>query len=120
MAARGRETAILLYRSILQAHKRHLPLEMRQLGNSYVKAEFKLHKSAKQEQVGQFFSAWEQYLNHILQSARVKESFSTGSLDSNPDTGFGKNLPPDLDMSEEQRKQLENLKDEASRSGKLE
>jgi hypothetical protein len=127
MASRGREAALLLYRNILQAHKKHLPTEMRQLGDSYVKSEFRLHKTSKAEQVDQFFTAWGSYLNQILKTARVQESLSTGALDDRSvPTGdrpvatrsFGKDLPPDLELSGEQKAQLENLKKEASQAGK--
>jgi hypothetical protein len=127
MASRGREAALLLYRNILQAHKKHLPTEMRQLGDSYVKSEFRLHKKSKPEQVDQFFTAWDEYFHSILKTARVQESFSTGALDDRSvPTGdrpvatrvFGKDLPPDLELTGEQKEQLENLKKETSQARK--
>ena len=33
-----------LYRRILRAHRKHLPREMRVLGDQYVKAEFRAHR----------------------------------------------------------------------------
>jgi hypothetical protein len=127
MASRGREAALLLYRNILQAHKKHLPTEMRQLGDAYIKSEFRLHKKSKPEQVDEFFVAWNDYLNQILKTSRVRESFSTGALDdSSVPTGdrpvasraFGKDLPPDIELTGEQKDQLENLKKEAGQAGK--
>lgn len=123
MASTGRAAALLLYRNILQAHKKHLPAEMKHLGDSYVKAEFRLHKKSKPEQVDQFFTAWIQYLHSIEKTARVQESFSTGALDDRS-TGdrpvatraFGQDLPPDLELSGEQKEQLENLKKETSQA----
>ena len=38
---------IRLYRNILREHKRKLPYEMKEIGDSFVKNEFRLHKSAK-------------------------------------------------------------------------
>ena len=115
----NREAALALYRGILRAHKRHLPFEMRQLGDAYVKSEFKLHKSVtKAEQLDEFKTAWELYLDQILQTARRKESVTAGSLDRGAQTVFGENLPPDLDLTDEQRTQLEKLKDEASKQAK--
>lgn len=35
---------IPLYRRILRAHRKHLPVEMRVLGDKYVKKEFRDHK----------------------------------------------------------------------------
>lgn len=34
-----------LYRRLLRAHRRHLPREMRLLGDEYVKAEFRAHRN---------------------------------------------------------------------------
>jgi hypothetical protein len=116
MAARGREAALSLYRGILRAHNRHLPAEMRSLGDAYVKSEFKLHKLVtKTTQLDEFFVAWEEYLNQIMQNSRRKESVSAGSLDAKAVEGtwFGQNLPSDYDLSDEQKEQLEKLRDEA-------
>jgi len=35
---------IQLYRRLLRAHRKHLPHEMRLLGDEYVKAEFRAHR----------------------------------------------------------------------------
>ena len=52
-------TAVLLYRNILRAHKRFLPNEMKGLGDSYVKSEFKLFKQVTDEQqLKQFYVEW--------------------------------------------------------------
>jgi hypothetical protein len=34
-----------LYRRLLRAHRKHLPAEMRLLGDEYIKAEFRAHKN---------------------------------------------------------------------------
>lgn len=43
-----RLTALLppipLYRRLLRAHRKHLPVEMRLLGDEYIKAEFRAHQ----------------------------------------------------------------------------
>ncbi|KAI0648938.1 ACN9-domain-containing protein [Trametes meyenii] len=54
-----------LYRRILRAH-RHLPFEMRSLGDDYVKAEFRRHKetSNKVHIIG-FLSQWKVYLDQL-------------------------------------------------------
>ena len=46
-----------LYKIIFQLHK-SLPDGMRELGNSYVRNEFKLHKTASPEQTKVFMSEW--------------------------------------------------------------
>lgn len=38
---------IYLYRRLLRAHRKHLPAEMRLLGDEYVKAEFRAHRSVE-------------------------------------------------------------------------
>lgn len=35
-----------LYRRLLRAHRKHLPAEMRILGDEYIKAEFRAHRKA--------------------------------------------------------------------------
>ncbi|KAI8982716.1 ACN9-domain-containing protein [Trametes punicea] len=54
-----------LYRRILRAH-RHLPYEMRSLGDDYVKAEFRRHKDVtnKVHIIG-FLSQWKVYLDQL-------------------------------------------------------
>ena len=116
---RGKDVAISLYRNILRAHKRYLPHEMKGLGDSYVKNEFRLFKNVKDEnQLDQFYSSWQQYLQQILDTARAKEFVSSGSIsDAEEITSFGQHLPNDVELSEEQREQLFKLKEETSKVG---
>lgn len=97
-----------------------MPLEMRQLGDAYVRAEFKLHKSVTgKAQLDAFFDGWENYLDQILTSARQRETMATGVLDEKlveENVGFGRELPAGTEFSEEQMLQLEKLKEEASRT----
>jgi hypothetical protein len=120
MTSNGPVAAKSLYRSLLRAHARHLPEEIRLIGDAYVKAEFRLHRNAKPEQITLFFSEWRKYLDQILMVARVKEAIASGSLDqskANPDVlSFGKDLPPDLELTDEQESQLEKLREEATKS----
>ena len=96
MSARG----VRLYRDILKAHRRHLPPQLKGLGNEYVRAEFRLHKKVVKEDVlSKFFGEWEMYLRTIkAQQGR-----------------FGQNLDSSkvAVMSEAQKKKLEELKDAA-------
>ena len=118
MTTRGRGAALSLYRGILRAHKSHLPAEMRSLGDTYVKSEFKLHKNVgNASQLEQFFTAWEDYLDQMLKTARIKESsLSLGEKEMK--ANFGQHLSPDIKLSEEQELQLEKLKEEASKAGR--
>mmetsp|Transcript_27690 Transcript_27690/g.31639 ORF Transcript_27690/g.31639 Transcript_27690/m.31639 type:complete len:123 (-) Transcript_27690:391-759(-) len=110
-----------LYRSILRAHSRHLPTKMRELGDSYVQAEFRLHRNAKKpEHIQKFMKEWDGYLQQILMTSRAKESVASGTLDTKKknDHGvfsYGKELPHNIELSEEQKQQLEKLKKEAKK-----
>jgi hypothetical protein len=70
---------------------------MKQLGDTYVRQEFNLHKEAKTEQLYRFMQSWENYLV-TLQSQKV------GS--------FGQDMQADdvNRMTEEQKKKMQNLK----------
>jgi tRNA(Ile)-lysidine synthase TilS/MesJ len=118
--------AIPLYRSLLRVHKKHLPVAMKELGNTYIKSEFRLHKSAKPDQAEKFVEEWEKYREQILSTARARDSRSSGSLDNSSNTSggstavfdYGVDLSPDADLSEEQVEQLKQLREEATRAGK--
>eukprot|EP00977_Amphora_coffeiformis_P013036 scaffold3339_cov174-Amphora_coffeaeformis.AAC.4 len=115
MASRG----VTLYRSILRAHKKFLPAEMKALGDTYVKAEFKAHKNAKPEHVTAFFQEWDNYLQQITVTARAKDSLAAGGGMDDGGVGevfaYGSDLPPDVDLSEQQLEQLRKLREETSK-----
>ncbi|VEU37437.1 unnamed protein product [Pseudo-nitzschia multistriata] len=118
MSAVGKESAKTLYRSILRAHKRYLPREMKGLGDSYVKSEFNMFKKVTNEgQLKQFYTEWNRYLDQLLQTARTKQSVSAGSLELSSDHAFGKHLPADVSLTDEQAIQLQKLKEETKRAG---
>lgn len=59
---------IRLLRSIYREHRK-LPQKMREMGDQYVRQEFKLHKSVKDKKVlDQFYMAWTDYLHHLKSS----------------------------------------------------
>jgi len=98
---------------------------MRQLGDTYVKSEFRMHKSVtNQEQLTAFFNAWRSYLDQIGFSARANESISAGVLkkENVQEKGstkflYGKPLPEDIELNEDQLEKLKALKDEANKLG---
>ena len=94
--------AISLYRSILREHRRRLPANMRELGNSYVRSEFRLHKTAKDIHIEPFLEAWDKYL--IMLKSRTTVGGRVGS-----------DLPDDAKyaLSEEQKTKLVELRNEA-------
>uniref|UniRef100_A0A7S2G7W5 Succinate dehydrogenase assembly factor 3 n=1 Tax=Octactis speculum TaxID=3111310 RepID=A0A7S2G7W5_9STRA len=90
--------ALSLYRSILRGH-RTLPAEMRELGDKYVRSEFRQHQAASPEFLETFFSEWEGYLE-TLQTSDSK-------------TGFGRPLGEEISaMTDEQKQMLLKLAEE--------
>ena len=84
---------------------------MRDLGNAYVRNEFKLHKSSSNApQMERFLNEWEQYLQHIGQTARARQVQQT--TEPNMKVSFGKDLPHHVELSPEQTAQLEKLRKE--------
>ncbi|XP_074653289.1 succinate dehydrogenase assembly factor 3, mitochondrial-like [Tubulanus polymorphus] len=94
-----------LYKQILQLH-RGLPIEMRAMGDQYVKDEFKKHKTVNETEVDQFINGWKNYV-HIMSKQLVKRS----KLQQ-----YGKNLEEDIieTLDGEKLGQLHLLKQEAS------
>ena len=111
-----------LYRSILRAHLKYLPYpEMQQLGNKYVQTEFKLHKNTNNpQQIQQFYNEWNQYLQQIIQTGLGNEIIIHNTQSSDDDNDgrsdgifqIGQDLPSNIQLSDEQIKQLEKLKEE--------
>ncbi|KDQ57230.1 hypothetical protein JAAARDRAFT_58694 [Jaapia argillacea MUCL 33604] len=72
---------IPLYRRLLRAH-RSLPQEMRSLGDDYVKAEFRRHKTVENPvYIIGFLSEWKVYLDG-LPSGTDAQKFSGKKLDT--------------------------------------
>ena len=91
--------ALKLYKGILRAHQR-LPLEMRKIGDEYVRNEFKLHKKAETQHLQGFFKQWLQYLQHMSTVEDFKQ----------PGKNFDENQLDQL--NEEQATQLQELYEE--------
>lgn len=57
---------IPLYRRLLRAHRKHLPSEMRILGDQYIKSEFRQHRSVDNPvHIIGFLSEWQSYAQQI-------------------------------------------------------
>ncbi|CAD6576449.1 MAG: acetate non-utilizing protein 9 [Cyphobasidiales sp. Tagirdzhanova-0007] len=57
---------LVLYRRLLRSHGKHLPIEMKLLGDDYVKAEFRRTRSADNPlHIIGFLSEWKRYLDEI-------------------------------------------------------
>ena len=55
-----RHKALALYKRVLRCHYA-LPPDMKNLGDVYVKVEFRQHKNAKKEFIPQFMQEWTKY-----------------------------------------------------------
>ncbi|KAL3817801.1 hypothetical protein ACHAXA_005834 [Cyclostephanos tholiformis] len=140
-----RTRALSLYKSILRAHDRYLPSQsMKQLGDAYVKSEFRLHKNAKSEQASMFLVEWEKYLEHIERTGRENQSIDVGMADHQRrqehqlhssqmqiaeqehqqqqrrqrggSLFFGRDVSNDVVFNEDQVGQLDKLREEASKA----
>ncbi|XP_037650703.1 succinate dehydrogenase assembly factor 3, mitochondrial [Sebastes umbrosus] len=79
-----------LYKRILVLH-RFLPIDLRALGDQYLKDEFRRHKGASEEEVKSFMTEWENYKDTLqtqvlesageqLSSANFGSSLAEGDL----------------------------------------
>lgn len=98
-----RSQALSLYKRILQAHKTRLPQHLQQLGDAYVREEFKRHKKADPKWLKNFFTEWNAYVADL-----EKQKIMEGPV--------GKDLSPDAfqALSDEQKAQLATLRNEAT------
>ncbi|KAH9945172.1 ACN9-domain-containing protein [Epithele typhae] len=70
-----------LYRRLLRAH-RHLPYEMRPLGDDYVKAEFRRHRTTDNKvHIISFLSQWKVYLDQLPAGPGGARAFKGKPLD---------------------------------------
>lgn len=95
-----------LYRAILRAHATKLPVELRPLGDQYVKTEFRAHQKIDNPlHIVGFLTQWQDYLKSIDGSEWAQGKLSQEDLDK---------------MSPEQVGQLYELMEEAKRVGSSE
>ncbi|KAK4447688.1 putative mitochondrial acetate non-utilizing protein 9 precursor [Podospora aff. communis PSN243] len=81
---------IPLYRRLLRAHRKHLPKEMRVLGDEYVKAEFRAHRDVENpvHLIG-FLSEWQLYAQKIEGESWVGEKLDEGKIAKMSDEQLG-------------------------------
>lgn len=91
--------ALQLYRTILRVH-RQLPKEFKELGNLYVKTEFKAHKSVTDKAViMEFLYRWTEYKNSIVNQLKQEMTLKGAKIDLDS-------------LSDEQIIQLNELREE--------
>ena len=100
--------ALNLYRRILRLHRQKLPFQMKEIGDKYVKEEFRQHKEASPEFVKQFMEQWEQYAG-TLDTQKTIES------DDQSKITFGRHLTKEEwdRLSQEQKQQLAQVQAES-------
>ncbi|KAK2073107.1 hypothetical protein P8C59_007413 [Phyllachora maydis] len=79
-----------LYRRLLRAHRKHLPAEMRLLGDEYVKAEFRAHRDVENpvHLIG-FLTEWQLYAQKIEGDSWVGEKLDAGKIEKMSDEQLG-------------------------------
>ncbi|KAJ3524707.1 hypothetical protein NM208_g11953 [Fusarium decemcellulare] len=95
---------IHLYRRLLRAHRKHLPAEMRILGDEYIKAEFRAHRKVDNPShlIG-FLTEWQLYAQKIEGDSWVGDKLDEQKL---------------AKMSDEQIHQLYELMQAIQKRGK--
>ncbi|KAB5580485.1 hypothetical protein GE09DRAFT_1082413 [Coniochaeta sp. 2T2.1] len=72
---------IPLYRRLLRAHRKHLPHEMRVLGDEYIKAEFRAHRNVDNPvHLVVFLSEWQLYAQKIEGDSWIGEKLDQGKI----------------------------------------
>ncbi|KAK4230671.1 hypothetical protein QBC38DRAFT_468508 [Podospora fimiseda] len=81
---------IYLYRRLLRAHRKHLPAEMRLLGDEYVKAEFRAHREVENpvHLIG-FLTEWQLYAQKIEGDSWRGEKLDQGKVEKLSDEQVG-------------------------------
>uniref|UniRef100_A0A8C8S477 Succinate dehydrogenase assembly factor 3 n=1 Tax=Pelusios castaneus TaxID=367368 RepID=A0A8C8S477_9SAUR len=102
-----------LYRRILLLH-RTLPLELKALGDAYVKEEFRRHRAVGPADAQRFLREWEIYAEMLCQQA------NEDGQKSRKKTCFGAHLTEEKlnDFHNEQIGQLQELMQEATKPNK--
>ncbi|XP_026155223.1 succinate dehydrogenase assembly factor 3, mitochondrial [Mastacembelus armatus] len=102
-----------LYKRILVLH-RFLPIDLRALGDQYVKDEFRRHKGASPGEVKSFMAEWENYKDTLQTQVLASAGERLGSVK------FGANLSEGKlgDFQEEQIGQLYELMLESTKSSR--
>ncbi|KKK12556.1 hypothetical protein P175DRAFT_0470570 [Aspergillus ochraceoroseus IBT 24754] len=79
-----------LYRRVLRVHRKKLDPEMRILGDSYVKSEFRAHRSVDNPlHIIGFLTEWQLYAQKLEGDAWIGEKLDQGKLDKMSDQQIG-------------------------------
>lgn len=81
---------IPLYRRLFRAHRKHLPPQMRVLGDEYIKHEFRAHRNVDNPAhlIG-FLTEWQLYAQKIEGDSWVGEKLDPGKVEKMSDQQIG-------------------------------
>lgn len=81
---------ILLYRRLLRAHRKHLPSEMRLLGDAYIKSEFRAHREVENPvHIIGFLTEWQMYAQQLEGDSWLGERMDIGKIEKMSDQQLG-------------------------------
>ncbi|MCJ1402350.1 acetate non-utilizing protein 9 [Xylographa trunciseda] len=81
---------IPLYRRLLRTHRKHLPREMRLLGDEYIKSEFRAHRNVENPvHIIGFLTEWQMYAQKIEGDSWLGEKIDSGKIDKMSDQQLG-------------------------------
>ncbi|KAG4411007.1 hypothetical protein IFR04_015858 [Cadophora malorum] len=81
---------IPLYRRLLRTHRKHLPRDMRLLGDEYVKSEFRAHRNIENPvHIIGFLTEWQMYAQTLEGDAWIGERMDQGKIDKMSDQQLG-------------------------------
>ncbi|KAK5108632.1 hypothetical protein LTR62_008123 [Meristemomyces frigidus] len=81
---------IPLYRRLLRSHRKHLPQEMRLLGDEYIKSEFRAHRDIDNPvHIVGFLTEWQLYAQQVEGDAWRGERMDKGKVDKMSDEQIG-------------------------------
>ena len=125
----GKEVSIFI--SLCCYHIHHLSESSTHLKKYVTNLQFRLHTKAKPEQLEGFFAEWNKYLIHVERIGREKQLVDAALIDSAPQQhgsnsnqtikrkkGFGRDVSADVAFNDEQKEQLQKLREEAINSAK--
>lgn len=99
---------VTLYHRLLRLHRSLPDAEMRRLGDSYIREEFRKHRSAQPAFLPAFFAAWEGYAAELEAGAAAAPTAASPAPLGSGDLR--------AELSEEQRETLERLRLEVLRA----
>ncbi|KAI9745203.1 MAG: acetate non-utilizing protein 9 [Claussenomyces sp. TS43310] len=81
---------IPLYRRLLRAHRKHLPTEMRLLGDEYIKSEFRAHRDVENPvHIIGFLTEWQMYAQKLEGESWIGERMDSAKIDKMSDQQLG-------------------------------